>query len=261
MPFSLVALTEPGRGFASVKRVDQNRAVNVTAAINAGVTSSGQLVADLETNILPAVLARHPGVTYSFEGIQTEQQDAVGELQIGFATALLAIFALLAISLKSYLQPLIIMGAIPFGLVSAVWGHMLLGPDVTLMSMFGLVALSGVVVNDSLVIVAFINKHRSAHEDLGTATREAGASRFRPILLTSLTTFVGLVPLMFDQSFEAAFMVPMAISLAFGVLFATFITLILVPTSYLILADAERAVAGLFGRTTSGDPAMPGLPQ
>ena len=240
VPFSQVAAVEPGRGFASIKRVDRNRAVNVTAAVDETVTSSGTVVADLQTRILPAVLPRHPGVFYVFEGVQAEQEDAVGGLQAGFVIAVLAIFALLAVPLKSYLQPLIIMSAIPFGLVGAVWGHIIMGLDVTFMSMFGLVALTGVVVNDSLVMVTFINRRRAVNADLGAAIREAGVARFRPILLTSLTTFFGLAPLMLERSVDAAFLLPMAVSLAFGVIFATFITLVLVPTAYLIVEDLRR---------------------
>ena len=248
---------EPGRGFASIKRVDRNRAVNVRAAVDEGVTSGASVIADIETRILPEVLAKHPGVFYVFEGVQAEQQDAIGGLQIGFVLALFAIFALLAIPLKSYVQPLIIMSAIPFGIVGAVWGHMLMGEDVTLVSMFGLVALTGVVVNDSLIMVVFINRKRELHVDLATAVREAGVARCRPILLTSLTTFFGLVPLMLSQSFGTAFMVPMAISLAFGVLFATFITLALVPTAYLILDDIQTVFRRLFGVPPSGTGARP----
>ena len=219
-------------------------------------TSGGAVIADLEARILPALLARHPGVSFVFEGLQREQQDAIGGLQVGFAVALFAIFALLAIPLKSYAQPLIMMSAIPFGLVGAVWGHILMGLDVTLMSMFGLVAVSGVVVNDSLIMVAFINRQRERHVDLATAVREAGASRFRPILLTSLTTFFGLVPVMLEGSFDAMFVVPMAVSLAFGVLFATSITLVLVPTEYLILDDIGRGLRRVFG----GDEPEEGVP-
>ena len=246
VPFGQVAVVEPGRGFASIKRVDRNRAVNVTAAVNETVTSGGEVIADLQTRILPEVMARHPGVFYVFEGMQAEQQDAVNGLQIGFAIALLIIFALLAIPLQSYVQPLIIMSAIPFGLVGAVWGHIIMGMDVTLMSMFGLVALAGVVVNDSLIMVTFINRKRKLHLDLETAVREAGASRFRPIMLTSLTTFIGLAPLMLEQSFDAMFVVPMAVSLAFGVIFSTFITLVLVPTLYLIIEDVRRVARKVF---------------
>ncbi len=177
----------------------------------------------------------------------------LGGLQRGFVLALLMIFALLAVPLRSYVQPLIIMSAIPFGLIGAVWERLFLGLDVSMMSMFGLVAVTGVVVNDSLLMVDFINRARAVHTGVGRmarqagggpadrafesaglalAVREAGVHRFRPILLTSLTTFFGLAPLMWNRSFDAAFMVPMAVSLGFGVLFATFITLILVPTSH-----------------------------
>ena len=250
VPFRQVAQVEPGRGFASIKRVDRNRAINVTAAVEASITSGGQVIADLENRILPEVLAKYPGVFYTFEGAQAEQRDAVGGLQTGFILALFMIFALLAIPLKSYIQPSIIMGAIPFGLVGAIWGHMVMGLDVTLMSMFGLVALTGVVVNDSLVMVDFINRRRAITHDIAAAVREAGSHRFRPILLTSLTTFFGLVPLMLERSMQAAFLVPMAVSLAFGVLFATLITLFLVPISYVILDDLRQIPTRLFGQGT-----------
>ena len=206
------------------------------------------MLTDLETRILPDVVSRYPGVIFSFEGAQAEVADGVDGLQRGFTLALLMIFALLAVPLRSYLQPLIIMSAIPFGLVGAVWGHLAMGLDVTMMSMLGLVALTGVVVNDSLIMVDFINRHRDIHRDLTVAVCEAGASRFRPILLTSFTTFFGLVPLMLDKSFDAAFLIPMAVSLAFGVLFATFITLLLVPTTYLILEDVRWLARRLVGR-------------
>ena len=243
VPFSQVAIVEPGRGFASIRRVDRNRAVNVTASVDATVTSAGDVIADLNARILPEVLARYPGVFYTFEGMMAEQRDVLGGLQRGFVLALLLIFALLAVPLRSYVQPLIIMSAIPFGLIGAVWGHIFLGLDVSMMSMFGLVAVTGVVVNDSLIMVDVINRARAVHTDVGRmarqagggpadrrafesaglalAVREAGVQRFRPILLTSLTTFFGLAPLMWNRSFDAAFMVPMAVSLGFGVLFAT----------------------------------------
>ncbi len=281
VPFSQVAEVQPGRGFASIKRVNRNRAVNVTASVDPATTSAGAVIADLQTRILPEVLAGHPGVFYTFEGAQAEQVDAVGGLQRGFFLALLMIFALLAVPLRSYVQPLIIMAAIPFGLVGAIWGHIVMGLDVTMMSMFGLVALTGVVVNDSLVMVDFINRARSVHADLGRrirgsggrqtdrrefessglqlAIREAGSNRFRPILLTSLTTFFGLAPLMIERSMQAAFLVPMAVSLAFGVLFATFITLILVPVSYLILDDVQRTLRRMFGSGTMTE--LPPVPE
>ena len=199
------------------------------------------------------VLESYPGVHWSFEGMQAEQADGIAGLQTGFMIALLAIFALLAIPLGSYVQPLIIMSAIPFGLVGAVWGHMLMDVTLSMMSMFGLIALSGVVVNDSLVMVSYINQKRAEHVDLRAAVREAGVSRFRPILLTSLTTFIGLAPLMLERSFDAEFLLPMAVSLAYGVIFATSITLILVPVEYLILDDLSRGMRRLLGRDSADD--------
>ena len=247
VPFRLVAAVEPGRGYASIKRVDRQRAVNVTAAIDESTTTSATVTGALENRILPDVLAAHPGVRYSLEGVQAEQQDFLGGILIGFTLALFGIFALLAIPLKSYAQPLIIMSAIPFGFVGAVWGHIIMGVDVSMMSVMGLVALAGVVVNDSLVMVDFINRNRK-DASLVAAVQQAGAERFRPIILTSLTTFAGLAPIMFDGSAVAEFILPLAITLAFGVVFATFITLILVPTLYLVMEDVRWLLASAVGR-------------
>ena len=247
VPFGLVAAVEPGRGYASIKRVDRQRAVNVTAAIDESTTTSAIVTAALENRILPDVLAAHPGVRYSLEGVQAEQQDFLGGLLVGFTLALFGIFTLLAVPLKSYVQPLIIMSAIPFGFVGAVWGHIIMGVDVSMMSVMGLVALAGVVVNDSLVMVDFINRNRKDASVVG-AVQQAGAERFRPIVLTSLTTFVGLAPIMFEGSYVAEFILPLAVTLAFGVVFATFITLILVPTLYLILEDIRWLLGRAVGR-------------
>ena len=252
VPFNLVAQMEPGRGFASIQRVDRNRSVNVTASVDPQVSSAAEVIADLEERILPEMLGKFPDVFYSFRGAQAQQEETIAALRLGFVQSVLIIFALLAIPLRSYVQPLIIMGAIPFGIVGAFWGHLLMGLDVTFMSFFGFVALTGVVVNDSLVMVDFINRERNisggadrrapavgAHR-IEQAIRRAGSQRFRPIVLTSLTTFVGLVPMMADRSLQAAFFIPMAVSLAFGVVFATFVTLLLVPIAYLILDDLQR---------------------
>ena len=238
VPFRLVAAVEPGRGYASIKRVDRQRAVNVTAALDESTTTSATVTGALEGRVLPDVLAAHPGVRYTLEGVQAEQQDFLGGILIGFTLALFGIFTLLAIPLKSYVQPLIIMSAIPFGFVGAVWGHIIMGVDVSMMSVMGLVALAGVVVNDSLIMVDFINRNRK-DASLVAAVQQAGAERFRPIVLTSLTTFAGLAPIMFEGSAVAEFILPLAITLAFGVIFATFITLILVPTLYLVMEDVR----------------------
>jgi multidrug efflux pump subunit AcrB len=255
VPFSEVAEAVPGRGYASILRVDRRRAINVTADIDSSVASAGAVIESLATDVLPEILANYPGVTYTFEGQQAEQRETIAGLTRGFIIAMLVIFALLAIPLRSYIQPVIIMIAIPFGIVGAVLGHIALGYDLSILSMFGLVALTGVVINDGLVMVDFINRFRERRKgDIHRAVREAGVARFRPILLTSLTTFVGLFPLLLEKSMQARFLIPMAVSLAFGVLFATLITLILIPTAYIVLED----VVGLVRRPEKSPVTDPG---
>jgi multidrug efflux pump subunit AcrB len=243
VPFSEVANAEPGRGYAAITRVDRRRAINVTADVDAAQATAGDVIADLRARVLPEILSAYPALSYSFEGQQAEQRDTMSGIARGFVFALVAIYALLAVPLRSYVQPLIIMAAIPFGLIGAIFGHVILRLDLTILSLFGLVALTGVVVNDSLVMVDFINRHRRTREETLLAVREAGLARFRPILLTSLTTFAGLSPLMMERSMQARFLIPMAVSLAFGVIFATFITLMLVPSGYLIMEDIKRLPA------------------
>ena len=246
VPFSEVAEAVPGRGYASITRIDRRRAINVTADVDSSVASAGTVIKGLANDVLPKILARYPGVSYTFEGQQAEQRETIAGLVRGFIIAILVIFALLAIPLRSYLQPAIIMIAIPFGIVGAVLGHIALGYDLSILSMFGLVALTGVVINDGLVMVDFINRFRERHEgDIHRAVREAGVARFRPIVLTSLTTFVGLFPLLLEKSMQARFLIPMAVSLAFGVLFATLITLILIPAAYIVLEDLTGFVRRL----------------
>jgi len=250
VPFTSVADVETGRGFSTIRRVDRERAVNVTAAVGA-TTSANSVMGELESDVLPTILATHPGVGYSLAGMLAEQQDSLGGLLQGFVVALLLIYTLLAIPLRSYIQPFIIMAAIPFGLVGAFWGHVIMGVSLTLISLFGVVALAGVVVNDSLLMVDFINRKRVDAGSLAAAAREAGLARFRPILLTSLTTFAGLLPIIIDNDIQARSLVPMAISLAFGVVFATVITLILVPAGYVIVEDGRR----LLSRTSDSEAA------
>jgi len=248
VPIGEVADLTHGRGYSSIKRVDRRRSVNVTADVDPTEASAGDIIADLENRVLPEVLADYPGVFYTFEGQQAEQRDTMGGLKQGFMLALVMIYMLLAIPLRSYVQPLIIMLAIPFGLVGAVWGHLIMGMNLTIMSMFGVVALAGVVVNDSLVMVDFINRR---HRETGTtfeAVRMSGVARFRPITLTSLTTFLGLLPLLLEKSMQAKFLIPMAISLAFGVIFSTVITLVLVPSGYIILEDLKGLFRRIYGR-------------
>ena len=267
VPFSQVAQVNSGHGNALIRRVDRHRAVSVTASVDPEISSAASVLTDMRERVLPEVLADFPGVFYTFDGAQAEQAEAVGGLRDGLILSLTTIFALLGVALRSYLQPLIIMGAIPFGFVGGLCGHLLLGLDLSFLSMLGFVALTGIVVNDSLIMVVFINRAQDARAQvnqldgrrlasigLERAIREAGGRRFRPILLTSLTTFIGLVPMMLDRSLQAAAFIPMAVSLAFGVLFATLITLFLVPISYLILDDLQRLPRRLLAALRPGTP-------
>jgi multidrug efflux pump subunit AcrB len=179
------------------------------------------------------------GVKWSKSGGQKDQDEMISSMIRGFILALIGIYALMAIPFKSYTQPLMVMSAIPFGLIGALLGHILLGLDISLLSLSGMIAVAGVVVNDNLVLVDYINRKREAGVELSKAIREAGAARFRPIILTSLTTFAGLTPLMLERSVQAQFLIPMAVSLAFGVMFATVVSLLLVPASYYILEDIK----------------------
>ncbi|MCK5618314.1 MAG: efflux RND transporter permease subunit, partial [Candidatus Krumholzibacteria bacterium] len=256
VPFHVVAETEIGRGYASIRRIDRQRAINVTADVDVKQGNAAEVLADLKAEVLPLILADYPGVSYTFEGEQREQAETMGGLIRGFGYALLAIFALMAIPFRSYIQPLIVMSVIPFGIVGAIWGHLIMRMDLTILSMFGVVALAGVVVNDSIVLVHYINRRRAAGVPVEQAVRDAGVARFRAILLTSVTTFAGLSPLLFARSVQAKFMVPMAVSLGFGVIFATFITLMIVPVSYLILEDVKRLAARVFGRRIEGPEPM-----
>ncbi len=244
VPFGEAAEVQAGRGYSEIKRVDRRRAINVTADVDASKANANEVIADLEANYLPKLKEKYSGISCTWEGEQQEQQETIQGILRGYPLALLIIYALLAIPFRSYLQPFIVMSAIPFGLVGAVWGHIFMGMNLTILSMFGIVALSGVVVNDNLVMVVYINRFRSRGGQLIDAVRQAGAARFRPILLTSLTTFVGLIPLILEKSVQAKFLIPMATSLAFGVMFATMISLFLVPAGYLVLEDLK----GLFAR-------------
>jgi len=248
VPLSAVANLEEGRGYATIKRTDMARSVNVTADVDASKSNTNQIVADIETTFVPDLKRRFPGVTMSFEGDSQEQRRTLDSLFRGFVVALFIIYALMAVPFRSYVQPLIVMMAIPFGLVGAIWGHVIMGMEMSIVSMLGLVALTGVVINDSLVLVDYINSRRQAGHSVRDAVLHAGADRFRPILLTSLTTFAGLTPMLLERSVQAQFLMPMAVSLAFGVMFATVISLVLVPCGYLILADLGRAGSWLIGR-------------
>ena len=237
VPFETVARVETGRGFAAIERTDRKRTVNVTADVDLEITNGNQVLGDLRRTTLPALMAEFPGLSYSLEGEQQQQRETVAGLGRSFLIALVIIYGLLAVPFRSYIQPLIVLTAVPFGMAAAALGHLIMGLDLTVLSGFGIVALTGVVVNDSLVLVDFTNRKVRAGLPLDQAIAEAGVRRFRPILLTSLTTFAGLTPLLLEESIQAQFLIPMATSLAFGILFSTAVILVLVPVGYRVLED------------------------
>jgi len=239
VPFYMVADYHWGQGFATINRTNRKQVVNITAsAVNPA--NPVEIMRELGETLLPEQMAKYPGLHWKFEGEEERRQESMHGIVEFMPIALLVMYALLAVPFKSYLQPIIVLIAIHFGLAGAVWGHMIMGMSLSLMSVFGMVAVAGVVVNDSLVLVDFINKFvKEAHIGVDTVIN-AAKRRFRPILMTSLTTFFGLFPMILEQSTHAKFLIPMAVSLAFGVLFATFVALILVPCVYMVLEDIKK---------------------
>jgi len=237
VPFSSVARATLARGYTTIRRVDGQRVVSVTADVNRTIATPESIINSIVHNELADIISRHPGVSFGLAGEAEERSESMSSLISTTLLALLLIYALLAIPLQSYLQPLVIMSVIPFGAVGAILGHLLLGRDLVFFSLLGIVALAGVVVNSSLVLVDFINKQRKSGQSLDRIVSHAGSVRFRPIVLTSITTFAGLAPIMMDNTVSTVIFVPMAISLAFGVLLGTLVTLFLVPCLYLILED------------------------
>ena len=248
VPFSEVATVAIGYGYASIRRTDGQRVVSVSASVDEKVANADEINGDIEALFLPTLVQDYPGLRYRFGGEQAERSDSLQSLFFNFIIALFTIYVLLAVPFKSYTQPLVVMTAIPFGIIGAVWGHLFMGLDLALLSVFGIVALSGVVVNDSLVLLTFYNQLVREGMSRQQALLEAGAQRFRPILLTSLTTFFGLLPMIMEKSVQAQFLIPMAVSLGFGILFATFIILLGVPVAMKMLEDVQ----GFFARLGEG---------
>ncbi|MEZ6194857.1 MAG: efflux RND transporter permease subunit [Planctomycetota bacterium] len=239
---------EDGYSYTQIRRRDGRRVVAVTADVESttGGPNATEIVADLKAKDLPRLIARHPGLSWTIEGEQKSQGESLAAIGVGAVFALLAIFAMLAIPFRSYVQPIIVMLAIPFGAIGAVLGHVLLGYELSIISMFGLIALAGVVVNDSMVLVVTANQFRDDGLPVREAVLRASVRRFRPIILTSLTTFFGLAPMIFETSVQARFLIPMAVSLGFGILFATIIILLLVPAIYVALDDLARLLSWIF---------------
>jgi len=249
IPLDEVAQIDHGRAYSTIQRVDRKRVITVASDLDQEVANAGKIVRDLKANFLPQLIKRYPGVSYSMEGEEKRTNESVESLKRGFALALMGIYLLLATQFRSYLQPVAIMIAIPFGLIGAIVGHLLMGLDITLLSLFGIVALSGIVVNDSLILIDFINRALRDGMPLEQAVEASGKARFRPVILTSLTTIAGLMPLMLERNFQAQFLIPMAVSISFGLLVATVLILLIVPALYLIIKDVTRFSARLFGKT------------
>ena len=232
-------MVKPGRAYTVIRRINGRREIQVTANVRPA-SAAKNILSDIKKHILPELQKRYPGLSYYFRGRQADIRQSISSLLKGFGLALFCIFALLAVPFRSWLQPLIIMFCIPFGIIGAIAGHLIMGYSLSVMSLFGVVAMSGVVVNDSLVLIDYTNKRCRNGMAPARAVLDAGIHRFRPILLTTITTCGGLAPIIFETSRQARFLIPMAISLGFGIMFATFITLVMVPCLYLILEDIKN---------------------
>lgn len=239
VPLAHVARVIPARGPSTIKRVDQYRVMNITADFNKDKTNAVALNRSLQ-DFIEELLLTYPEITYEMKGEAEEQAESTSALEVGFVILLFAIYCLLALPLGSYTQPLIVMSVIPFSLIGAVAGHVIMGHSLAMVSYFGLLGLVGIVVNDSLVLVDYVNQSTRKGEKLAEAVRHAGVRRFRAVMLTSLTTFFGLMPMMFATSMQSLFLIPMAISLGWGIIFATAITLVMVPCNMLIADDIGR---------------------
>ncbi|MBM7071985.1 efflux RND transporter permease subunit [Shewanella sp. 202IG2-18] len=251
VPLSEVANIKLVDGVNRIRRENGNRTINVWASIDAEQAEPFVVAKDIRDNYLPELLSKYPRVQSQLAGSIQEQLDSTNTQMRDFLISLLVIYSLLAIPLKSYSQPFMIMSVIPFGIVGSVLGHMILGIDLSVLSLFGIIAAAGVVVNDSLVMVDYINNSRKQGTPLKAAVIEAGGRRFRAILLTSLTTFIGVTPIILETSMQAKMVIPMAVSLGFGVLFATIVTLVLIPCIYLMIEDIRTKFRGLFGSQPS----------
>jgi len=245
VPFGQVADVQIGEGFAAITRIDRQRTVSLTADVDPEIAQSATVIQDIRGNFIPQLLERYPSVSFGLGGASQEQAELIQRIAIFFGAAMFLMYALLAVPLKSYIQPLIVMSIIPFGMIGALIGHILFDTTISMMSLFGLVALAGVVVNDSLIMVDFINRNQ---EEEGTSLEEAivaaGTVRFRAILLTTVTTFLGLLPIMFETSLQAQLVIPMTLSLGWGIVFGTVLSLLMIPSLYLVIEDLRRVLPG-----------------
>ncbi len=244
IPIEEVADIATGRAYSVIHRVDRKRTITVISDIDETIGNASVIVGELKAGFLPTLVERYPGITYDFGGQEKRTSESLDSIKSGYMLAMMGIFLLLASQFRSYIQPVVIMMAIPFGLIGAILGHLVMGIEFTFVSIFGVVALSGIVVNDSLILIDFTNRAVRDGVDISQAVVQSGKARFRPVLLTSVTTIAGLFPLLLERSFQAQFLIPMAVSICFGLLAATVLTLLYVPALYLIVQD----VINLFSR-------------
>lgn len=266
IPFASIADLQTSDGYGTITRIDGIRSVTVEANVDKANVEPSKIAKEIQEHYMPELAKRYPGITYGLEGASNEEQQSQVDLLKGAFFALFAIYVLMAIPLRSYIQPLIIMSVIPFGVIGAIIGHLIFNMPISVLSLCGIIALSGVVVNDSLIMVDFVNQARLEGKTLREAAKNAGTQRFRAILLTSLTTFFGLLPIVLERSLQAKIIMPMAISLAFGILFSTIITLLLIPCLYLILHDIKQLLGKLWqwmvgSRPKETLPPTPSLPE
>jgi multidrug efflux pump subunit AcrB len=233
-PITEMADVTVARGYAEINRIDQLRAIAITADIDETTGNAYNIVQDLRTSFMPGLLEKYPAVHVLWEGQQERTTESMESLRIGLMIAMVAMFVLLTVEFRSYLQPMLVMAIIPFGIIGAIWGHFLMGMELTMFSLFGLVALTGVVVNDSIVLIDFINHRVSGGLSIKDSLVDAGAQRLRPVMLTSVTTVAGLLPILLERSFQAQIVIPMATSLCFGLLASTVLVLLLTPTMYYV---------------------------
>jgi multidrug efflux pump subunit AcrB len=240
IPLTEVVNISRGRAYTKINRRNGRRNIQVKSGVSPK-TKSGEVINSLKAKALPKLLKDFPGLSYSFQGAQSEMTNSLGSLKLSFVVAIIVIYAMLAIPFQSYILPLIVIVSIPFGVIGAILGHLAMDYDLTVMSMLGIVALAGIVVNDALVLIDHANQLQRRHKiPAFQIIKMASIQRFRPIILTTLTTFLGLIPMILETSRQAKFLIPMAISIGFGILFATFITLLFIPSLYLIVDDIRR---------------------
>jgi multidrug efflux pump subunit AcrB len=237
-PITELAEIDVVRSYAEINRIDQARAITVSSDLDEEVGNADEIVTDLRASFVPALLTKYPGLRVRWEGQQERRAESFGSLFSGFLVALLVMYILLAVEFKSSVQPLLVMLIIPFGILGAAIGHLIMGLPLTLFSFYGIIALTGIVVNDSIVLIDFINARVRQGVPVEQALSESGTRRFRPVMLTTITTIGGLIPILLETSIQAQILIPMATSIAFGELFATAIVLYLVPVTYSLYHSA-----------------------